>query len=261
MRSDKMQSDVQKRRSARRKKIRRRRLKIALVFFVVIAIFTLAIMVFTVFFPIEHITASGSKLYSNSEIVKATKLTSDDNIFAVSPKKVAKNIRKTLPYVDDIEFERRLPDTVIIKVTDAKEFACYKTGEDYSVVSEKGYVLAIKKNPPKNVFEIVTSGVKCKIGYLAEYEKQHEQELVESLTALLSEKEIDIDLIDVTNSLNITLSVEGKFNVLLGADDNLDKKIAHLASMIDSIGDRKGRIDLSMWTPTNTKGSFVEEKD
>ena len=59
--------------------------------------------------------------------------------------------------------------------------------------------------------------------------------------------------------MNLTVNVEDKFVVKMGTDEFLEQKIAHLRSMIDSIGDRKGEINLSMWTPNNSQGSFVED--
>ena len=92
-----MQSDVQKRRAERRKKIRRRRLKIAFIFFLIIAVVIFAIMCFTVLFPIKRISVSGSEIYSKTEIIKASGLTTDDNLFVVSEDKIEENIRKSLP--------------------------------------------------------------------------------------------------------------------------------------------------------------------
>ena len=62
------QQDVQNRRKARQKKARRKRLKICFVFFVLMALVKLAIMCFTVFFPIKRISVSGSEIYSKAEI-------------------------------------------------------------------------------------------------------------------------------------------------------------------------------------------------
>ena len=254
-----MQSDVQKRRAERRKKIRRRRLKIAFIFFLIIAVVIFAIMCFTVLFPIKRISVSGSEIYSKAEIIKASGLTTDDNLFVVSEDKIEENIRKSLPYIDSVSLKRNLPDAVALTVTDAKEFACYKTGDTYSIVSEKGYVLSSQPECPENVFEIITSGVSANISEILIYDNAAEEELVKELITILSEKEINIDTIDVTNILDISISIEGKFTVSLGTSDYLSEKIAHLYSMINSIGDRKGKINLSMWTPNNTQGSFVEE--
>ncbi len=254
-----MQSDVNKRRAARQKKARRRRLKIAFVFFLIIALITLAIMCFTVFFPIKRINVSGSEIYSKSEIIKASQLTTDDNLFVVSEEEVEKNIRNKLPYVDSIKLKRVFPDAIILTVTDAKEYAYYQSGDQFFILSENGYILKEQDETPENVFQIVTSGIEGKESQKAIYNNSAEEQLVNTLITALQQKNIKIDKIDVSNILELSLEVEGRFTVVLGTTDYTEEKIAHLGSMIESIPDRKGKINLSMWTPTNSQGSFVEE--
>lgn len=254
-----MQSDVNKRRAARQKKARRRRLKIAFVFFLIIALIILAIMCFTVFFPIKRINVSGSEIYSKSEIIKASQLTTDDNLFVVSEEEVEKNIRNKLPYVDSIKLKRVFPDAIILTVTDAKEYAYYQSGDQFFILSENGYILKEQDETPENVFQIVTSGIEGKESQKAIYNNSAEEQLVNTLITALQQKNIKIDKIDVSNILELSLEVEGRFTVVLGTTDYTEEKIAHLGSMIESIPDRKGKINLSMWTPTNSQGSFVEE--
>lgn len=254
-----MQSDVNKRRAARQKKARRRRLKIAFVFFLIIALITLAIMCFTVFFPIKRINVSGSEIYSKSEIIKASQLTTDDNLFVVSEEEVEKNIRNKLPYVDSIKLKRVFPDAIILTVTDAKEYAYYQSGDQFFILSENGYILKEQDETPENVFQIVTSGIEGKESQKAIYNNSAEEQLVNTLITALQQKNIKIDKINVSNILELSLEVEGRFTVVLGTTDYTEEKIAHLGSMIESIPDRKGKINLSMWTPTNSQGSFVEE--
>ncbi len=256
-----MQQDVKKRRAARQKKARRRRLKIAFIFFLIIALVTLAIMCFTVFFPIKRINVSGSEIYSKSEIIKASRLSTDDNLFVVSEEEIEGNIRKKLPYIDNVKLKRVLPDAVILTVTDAKEYAYYQSGEKYFVLSNSGYILKEQTEVPENVFQIVTGGIEGKVSNRAKYKNSAEQELVNTLVSTLEQKEINIDKIDVSNILEITLEVEGRFTVTLGTSEHLQEKIAHLSGMIDSIPDRSGKINLSMWTPTNSQGSFVEKNN
>lgn len=255
-----MQSDVNMRRKERQRKIRRRRLKIAFVFFLIIALITLAIMCFTVFFPIKRISVSGSEIYSKNEIIKASKLTTDDNFFLASEDEIQENIRKSLPYVDTVKLKRVLPDAVILTVTDAREYAYFTADGKYYILSESGYVLKEQTEAPQNVFEIVSSGITGDVGEKAIYNNSAEQEIVNTLINCLSKKEINIDKIDVSNILQINLEVEGRFCVVLGTTEYTEQKIAHLSSMIESIPDRKGTINLSMWTPTNSQGSFVEEE-
>ncbi len=254
-----MQSEVNKRRAQRQKKARRRRLKTAFIFFLIITLLTLAVMCFTVFFPIKRINVSGSEIYSKSEIIKASKLTTDDNLFVVSEEEIESNIRKALPYVDSVKLKRVLPDAVVLNVTDAREYAYYQTGDSYFILSDSGYILKEQTETPENVFQIITSGIEGKVAQKAVYKNDAEEQLVNTLITVLNQKGINIDKIDVSNILDLSLEVEGRFTVVLGTTDYIEEKTAHLAGMIESITDRKGKINLSMWTPTNSQGSFVEE--
>lgn len=259
--SEIMQTDVNRRRAARQRAARRRRLKIAFILFLIAAFITLAIMCFTVFFPIKRINVSGSEIYSKSQIIKASKLTTEDNLFVVSEDDIEQKIRKALPYVDSIKLKRVLPDAVILTVTDAKEYAYYLSGDKYVILSEKNYVLKEQTETPENVFQIVTSGISGKTGEKAKYKNTTEEELINNIKNLLYNENINIDKIDVSNILQITIDVENKFTVTLGNSDYVAEKIAHLSGMIESIGDRKGSINLSMWSPTHSQGTFKEQSN
>lgn len=255
-----MQSDINKRRASRQRIARRRRLKIAFIFFLIIALITLAIMCFTVFFPIKRINVSGSNIYSKSEVIKASGITTDDNLFVVSQEKIEKNIRKKLPYIDSVKLKRTLPDAVILTVVDAKEYAYYTHEDKFYILSSAGYVLKCQDEQPENVFEIITSGISGNVGEKAVYKNTAEEELINLLITELSNEQINIDKIDVSNILELNVMVDGRFDVYLGTNEYTHEKIAHLASMIQSITDRGGKINLSMWTPTNSQGTFVENK-
>lgn len=253
------QKEIDSRRKARQKRARRKRLKICFIFFLIASLITLAIMSFTVFFPIKRISVSGSQIYSKAEIIKASGLSTDDNLFVVSEEKIEQSIRKKLPYIDSVSLKRNLPDAVVLTVKDAKEYSCIEVAQKYYIISQSGYVLKEQSESPENVFKIITSGAKCEIAKMVEYKSQVESELVATMVQLLENKGINIDSVDVSSALNLTVNVEDKFVVKMGTDEFLEQKIAHLRSMIDSIGDRKGEINLSMWTPNNSQGSFVED--
>ncbi len=251
--------DVAMRRKLRRRKIRRRRLAIGFVFFLIFSLAVFAVLSLTVLFPIKHVTASGSKIYSDEEIIKASKITKDDNLFALSESKLEKRLRKKLPYIDTVTINRTLPDTVSIKFKDAKEYACYNVYGKYYVVSDKNFVLGEYNELPQNVFEIRASGVKCKTGEQVYFEKESTYDLANELVEKLRSFDIAINRIDVTNIYNISVRVDSRFDVTFGTKENIDKKIAHLSGMIKNIEkDRTGKINLSMWTSSKSEGSFTQ---
>lgn len=256
-----MQSEVNKRRAQRQKQARKRQLKATFIILIIIALIALVVMCFTIFFDIKHISTSGSEIYSKAEIYDAAGITKNDNLLVISEKEIENKIRKKLPYVDDVKIKRNLPDKIILTITDAKEYAYFTSGESNFVLSENGYILKEQAKTPENVFEIIASGIEGSVGEKAVYKNLPEEELISKLITALRERNVNIDKIDVTNMLQIKIFVDNRFEVIIGDSKYITEKIAHLSSMIESISDRKGKIDLSMWTPQKSQGSFVEQKE
>lgn len=253
------QDDFAKKRAQRQKKIRRRRLIIGFWSFIIIAMVVAVTLSLTVLFPIKQVTAKGSKLYTSSQIVKATGINEKCNLFTLSEKIVANNVRSVLPYIDSIEMKRVFPDKIEITAADAKEYACYFYNGSYYAVSERGYVLNRYEEPPENTFVIECSKISCKIGDKVEFSNQDEKRIIETLMKVFSSNDITVNGINVTDQYNLRANVDGRFEVLLGSENDLENKVAHLSGMIKEIdSDRSGRIDVSMWTSDKKEGSFIE---
>lgn len=248
--------DFQIRREERQKKLRKKRFKRALIIFGILAVLVAVILCLTVLFPIKKVTASGSKIYSEAQIIKAASI-KGKNLFVTTEDATETKLRKKLPLIDGITFERSLSGTVKIKVKDADEYAYYVSGGRFYSVSKKGYVMKRYSKEPYGLIKIVCSGVSCKIGEKVKIKKEKEAETVEKLISAMEEKDLKIDWIDVSNSIAVKINILGRFEVNFGTTGYLDKKISHLNGMINSIGEgRSGRIDLSMWTPEKSEGSF-----
>ncbi len=259
MKREVARDDFQRKRMERQRKIRKRRLTAFFIIFIFMLVCVGAVLCLTVFFPIENLSASGSKIYSAEQILKETDIKTGDNLFTASEKATEKALKARLPYVDSVTFERKLPDTLVIKVKDATEFASYKVGERYYTISSQGWVLEQTPEPKKNLFTVKAKDIKCKIGTEAVFADKAQKQLIENITSALNSKKIDINLIDVTDTVSIKLRVENqRFEVDLGTSNNIAEKIYHLAGMIEEIPlDKSGKINLTMWTSDNTKGTFV----
>lgn len=255
------QDDFAKKRAQRQKKIRKRRLILGFWAFIVTALIVTVVLSLTVLFPIKNVTASGSALYTGSQIVKATGINEKCNLFTLSEKIVESNVRSVLPYVDSIEMERVFPDTIKITARDAKEYACYLYKDNYYAVSENGYVLNCYNEPPENTFIIECEKVTCKIGKPIEFADDVDRQQVENLVKALEDKEIKINGINTTDFYNLTATVDDRFEVNFGSNTDLENKVAHLAGMVEKIEEgRSGKIDVSMWTSNKKEGSFIENK-
>ncbi len=260
MKKDIPKDEFIKKRIERQKKIRKRRLTAFFIIFIIMLLCAGAVLSFTVFFPIESIEIKGSEIYTAEEILDASKITKGDNLFAINRAKTENIIKGKLPFVEKIEFKRELPDTLKITVKDAVEFATFKSKGKYYTVSSSGWVLEENKKQPQKLTNIICD-VKCKVGSEVVFNKTEEKELLETISAALEGKNLEINLIDITNSATIKLKVQGRFDVDLGNANNIPEKINHLLGMIEKIDPEKsGKINLSMWSVDNTKGTFIAEE-
>lgn len=249
-----------RKRQERQKKIRKRRIKAFFILFMLVTLCVGAVLCLTVFFPIEKVVIDGSKIYSVEEIFNNSKIESGDNLFLVSRSKTEENLKSKLPYIESITFKRELPGTLNITVKDATEFAVYEVKEQYYTVSRSGWVMKKSGEKPEKLTCIKGNEIVCKVGSQIVYEDPTQKELIDTIWNSLKDAKIDADLIDTTGKINITLRVEGRFTVDLGNNSFLEEKIKHLAGMIKEMpAENEGKIDLSMWTNDNSKGSFRPE--
>jgi len=243
-------------RIARQKKKRKRRLKLYLSAFFLLAVSIYVILAFTVLFPIKNIKVSGSKIYSAEEIIKSCGIDYGDNLLSASESEAQKLLKSNLPYIEKVELDRDMPNTLKIIVRDAEEFSCYEIGGNYYTVSSSGWVLSKNVIMPKELFVVKAKGVECKVGKEIKYNDAEQKELVETIQKNLSSLKIQINMIDVTDVLNIKAKVEGRFDIEFGTQNDLYEKILHLNGMLKEIDEGKeGSIDLSMWTSDKPKAN------
>ena len=95
---------------------------------------------------------------------------------------------------------------------------------------------------------------------MAELTNKREEKLLKELLNEINSEELEVSKVDVSNAAAIKMTIGDRFEVNLGTRDYLHNKIAHLVGMLKSIdSDKKGDIDLSMWTPENSQGSFIKK--
>lgn len=250
-----------RKRKERQKKIRKRRAKITLICLLIVLLIMGAILSVTVFFPIKNILASGSNIYTPEQIVDECGIKTGDNLIIVSEEKALDKLRAKLPFVEKVEIERKLPDTINLKVTDAKEYFCYQIKNNYFTVSEDGWVLKKYKEKPDAITLIKIDKVKCKVGTAIEFTETDMQYLCEEITTTLQKYEFSIEYIDITDKVVITAKVDDRFIVNFGSSKDFESKVRHLITTIKNIPENEtGKINLSMWDSQNTQGTFVKDE-
>lgn len=72
----------------------------------------------TLFFRVDNIVVTGQQRYTAAEVAEATGVELGDNLYLLNKNRVANNILEKLPYIEYIHPYRRLPDTLVIEITE-----------------------------------------------------------------------------------------------------------------------------------------------
>ena len=119
-------------------------------------------------FTIDAIEVKGNSHYTAEEIINIGHATSGRNIIYKANIKETKEFLEQNPYIKHAEVRRRLPSTLVIKVTEREERMALKYDDDYLVLDVDGILLRKTRNKPKTtiVQGIVVSKIKLgeKIG-------------------------------------------------------------------------------------------------
>lgn len=100
-------------------------------------------------FTIDSIVVQGNKHYTAEEIINMGHASPGRNIIYKANIKETKEYLENNPYIKSAEIRRKLPSTLVIKVTERKERLAFKYDDDYLVMDDDGILLKKTRNKPK----------------------------------------------------------------------------------------------------------------
>lgn len=245
----------------RRRKIVDKHKKTAFLFKVLLIVFVIAtfFVATTVFFKINDITVVGESRYTDEQIISSTGIEIGDNLMFIEKISIAKNMFNELLYLDEVKINRLFPDVLEITVKDSvAAFTFSEDGQNIlldtngkyleNIEDSTGYIQIIGLEPlllhiGDNIFETYVPS---------------SQLLEQIITSLKSHNLLsDIKVIDITKDYEIKLKYTDRFDVLIGDNTELDKKILFLSTVKSKLSDNdKGLIDIS----DSTVARFIPNK-
>ncbi|MBQ2896921.1 MAG: FtsQ-type POTRA domain-containing protein [Clostridia bacterium] len=232
-----------------RREIRKRKKRAArnrfICFLAVIAVIT---FMMTPVFNIKWIDVTGNEKTKFGEIVKASGVDYEQNIFRLNIKKSKAQVKK-IAYIDEVSIARHLPGGVMIKVTERVPVACIKYANGYMLIDKTGRLLETVKEQ-LNFPEIV--GIKLAKQKAGETLKTTDEQRIVAMGELLDTlKEHELlertSLINIKNADNVTFIIDGNKTVKTGGNYRLDYKLKMLEATVSELSrSEAGVIDLSV---------------
>ena len=238
-------------RAAKKKKLRRQ-VRIAITVIVVMLLAGICALVYCIAYgaPINKINVTGKTTYSNEQIIDASGIQTGDNMLRIRKSEVSRTICEELPYVSSVKVEFKLPDTLVLKVTQAQEKYLIVGKGGYLGLDENGKVLSLKKKKAKEG-QYRLEGFDQQTAregdiYKPENDNVKRFEAAKTLVEQLEKNELKkANLLQLGDLSRIVIQYDGRINIYLSGTSDAESKIALVAGVIkDQISEySKGYID------------------
>lgn len=253
----------EKRAKQTKKRKKRNKLRKILVWICVI-LFVAAVAVvlsLTVFFHINNVTVKGNEKYTTEEILAQCTIDKGENLFMADTDSAAERLEQTLPYIYDAQIKRKLPDTIEIKITDAKaEYSIKNKDKTYILLDDNFKVLELNAEKAQGI-RISKAEIKTAVaGTKIEFKNTDVGECLETLA--LAVKENDFDEITSIYSNNISdnyVVYDGRIKFKLGNCDDVQKKIYQGLAACEQLNESSPNVKGTMTISGDKSIYFTEE--
>ena len=232
----------------------------------------------SIFFKAEQVTVSGAEKYTPWQIKEASGIQDGDGLLGLSRAKVSARIRAKLPYVETVRVGIKLPDTVIIEVTERTVvYAIEDTDAGWWLLDADGRILdstdaAAAKDHTRIRNVKIQNAVVGEQAIAAEPIAETTDETVPTLLPVSAKTRLaaavqvltalehngvmgNVDTVDVLDPEQMTLLYESRYQVSLGDTARLDYKIGAMKAAIEKMGQyQSGYLDVSFEIYPNEVG-------
>lgn len=220
---------------AKKKKTKKRKIVAFYTFLIVLLISVITVLSLTVFFNISKITVIGNEHYSVQKIVEVSGLEKGQNMFRLNKFKIIENLKKELPYLSNVEINRKLPVAITITVTESQPFLCINTSKGSYLLDESLKILEKTDTAPSGVASV--SGIKITNAKIGEplVDKNGRQDHLKQLCETM-QKHFGygrVTKITIKEVYDITVKYEDRVLIKFGTLENIDQKVQLVKYVLD----------------------------
>lgn len=195
----------------------------------------------TLFFKVDQVLVTGNTRYTQEEIISVSQVQQGDNLILLDKYHIAQRIYTELPYITDVRIDRKLPDVLLVEVTETEAVASIQSGGTWMLLSNEGKILeATNSTVAKATFPIrgteAQDAAVSKPLTLPEDCPMTVERLRELMRALETRGMLErCDGLDVSNLNHLVLQYDGRFRVYIGYDADLDFKLNCLLAAVGEL--------------------------
>lgn len=242
--------------NAKRRAAKRKNARLLTCILIALIVITVAVCLsFTVLFRVGSITTEGESIYSPEQIVSASGISENINMFSINTDDVERRICEKLPYIGEAKIKRVFPSSVVIEVTPETEAFVFNCETGFAAVSSDFKALELTDQAGERTV------VGAQLGEISAGEKLGlSDELKQSLTKLEETLETvgmtDVSVIDITDQNDIKLLYKSKYVLRLGDTELLEYKLKFCLKVTEA-EQNQGVVDVRYITESNKKGFYT----
>lgn len=209
-----------------------------------------AVAALTLFFRVQSIVVHGSARYSEAEVVAASGIQIEDNLFLLNKYGVSQTIFEKLPYVEEASINRKLPDTIVITVRECAAAAGIESADGVWLISGSGKLLERTDAVPEGCPLVTGAEPDAPAPSEALSFGEGGDTTVQTLLTLLRASQEQgirsgIARIDLSDPIAIHLEYLGRFSVKLPWGSDVAYKLLSLQTVVEYLeGNETGEINL-----------------
>lgn len=231
----------------------KRKMKRVLFYFMTIVILfaVCCVLSLTVFFKIDNIEVQGKTRYDKDDIIASCLINKGDNLILCSTGGGEDKIKNDFPYIEEVSIEKKLFNTIIINVTEAKPTSVIESKGQYVVLSKTGKIIEIDKEKKYSVPTVLGAELEnVKLSSTVKYKDKNVKKYVDDILAAVGETGIkNIETVDISNLSKITLIRKNGFKIIIGTPENVEYKLKTAKAIMDGNvkdSDSTGILDVSL---------------
>lgn len=228
-------------------KLRQKKKKIRTAIVIIVTILVLAIVLgvlsVTVLFKIDKINVTGNERYDTKQVLAVLPIEPEKNLLICDIDGATEKLEKNLPYIYNVEIERKLPSTLNVKITEAKILYSVKNADrSYALLDDKFKVVetSVAKFPQnKTIIAIEKAALASNVaGETATFTNAKLEKSLSAMTLAVSKQGIDkITKIYSTDVNNNFLVYDDRITIKVGNTSDITNKLYSAMAAIDKLNE------------------------
>ena len=239
----------------------KRRLRNVAIFILILT--GIALFLLSPIFTIKNVQVEGNEKISKEEIISLLKISSTTNLFEETRGKVLNSLKENA-YIDTVKIGRKLPSTLVVKITERKIEYLLEFGSSFAYIDEEGNILEISDKPIEGVRKIkgfTTPEDQIQPGNIINEEDLVRIQIFDKILKGASNYSIQDKFTgaDISDSSNFIIYCENdKKSISFGDDKMIDTKMLYIKAILDKESGNEGEIFVNM--DLNNKNPYFKQK-